>query len=597
MSEILVLAFSFILVTGFFCQWFASYLKVPAILFLLLSGIFVGPVFHWLNPDRQLGALLFPFVSFSVAVILFEGSMTLNFAKIKGLGSVIGNLISIGVIITFVSVALCTHFVTETSWAISFLFASLMTVTGPTVIRPMLRILRPNANISKVLQWEGILIDPIGAILAVLVFEVLTSQGLTYGVFASLLAFLKITFIGLSFGFAGGICLGIAFKKYWIPQHLHNFAVLSVIGIIFSSANYFLSESGLLAVTVMGITLANFKDIELEHILNFKESLSIVLVSFLFIVLSARINFSNFMDLKYQAIILFLLIQFVIRPLNVYISSLGSDLTMNERHLISWVAPRGIIAAAISSLFALQLENLGYADANKLVSFTFFMIIATIILQSVTAKTLAIKLGVAEPKPEGLLIIGSNKLALAIAEQLKENQFYVCLIDESWAAVNEAKMKGLITLWGNPISKYVEEKLDLLKIKQLLIITPYLDFNVLAAKHYRYFFEEKDIFTIPTQAPQKGQNEQKFIYKNSGRTLFSSKITFDELALLISEGAKIKTTALTEQFSYEQYIQQKDIIYPLFAIDPQNSIHVFTDNPDFNPMMNWKIIGISNPMK
>lgn len=594
MSEILVLAFSFVLVAGFTCQWLASYLKVPAILFLLLSGIFVGPIFHWLNPDKQLGALLFPFVSFSVAVILFEGSLTLNFSKIKGLGSVIRNLISWGVFVTFISVAICTHFVTQTSWAISFLFASLMTVTGPTVIRPMLRILRPNANISNVLHWEGILIDPIGAILAVLVFEVLTSQGIAKGIMVGLIAFIKITFIGISFGLIGGICLGIAFKKYWIPQHLHNFAVLSVIGIIFSSANYILAESGLLAVTVMGVTLANFRDIDLEHIFNFKESLSIVLVSCLFIVLSARINFSSFWELKYQAIILFVLIQFVIRPFNVYTSSLGSDLTMSERHLISWVAPRGIIAAAVSSLFALQLESIGYADAEKLVSLTFFMIIATIVLQSLTAKTLAKKLKVAEPKPEGFLIVGANKLTQAISEQLKENRYYVCLVDEDWSSLNEAKMKGLITLWGNPISQYIAEKLDLIKIKQLLIITPHLDFNVLTAKHYRYFFEEKDIFTIQTQIPKEGQKEEKFTFKNSGRVLFNSEVTFNELESMIREGGKIKTTTLTDQFTYEKYSLMQEINYPLFAIDPAESIHVFSDKYDFKPTKDWKIIGISS---
>ncbi|MDR3502636.1 MAG: sodium:proton antiporter [Legionella sp.] len=592
MSETLVLAFSLILATGFLCQWIASYIKVPAILFLLLIGISVGPVFHWLKPDKQLGDLLFPFVSFSVAIILFEGSMTLSFSKISGLGRVIRNLISWGALITFVSVAVCTHLIMNISWSISCLFASLMTVTGPTVISPMLRILRPNSNISNVLHWEGILIDPIGAILAVLVFEFLISNSLAKGIAAGLLVFIKISLVGIFGGLIGGICLGIAFKKFWIPQHLHNFAVLAMIGIIFSSANYLISESGILAVTIMGVTLANFKKIELEHVLNFKESLSIVLVSCLFIVLSARINLFSFIELGYSALVLFLIIQFLIRPLNVYISSWGSDLTMSERHVISWIAPRGIIAAAISSLFAMKLTQLGYPDAEKLVPLTFFMIISTIILQSLTAKTIATKLKVAEPKPQGFLIIGANNVAQAIAVQLKENGFHTCLIDEQWDQLNEARMKNLPTLWGNPISKYIEDKINLIQIKQLLIITPYLDLNILTAKHYRSIFSEKDIFSIQTLIPQPGQQEDKFNFKNSGRVLFNSALTYQNLDKLLAEGAKVKTTTLTEQFSFEDYQTQSNLNYPLFAVDPKNAILVFSEENDFKPIKDWKIIGL-----
>ncbi|WP_133135483.1 cation:proton antiporter [Legionella rowbothamii] len=592
MSETLVLAFSLILVTGFLCQWIASYVKVPAILFLLLIGISVGPIFHWLNPDKQLGELLFPFVSFSVAIILFEGSLTLSFSKIRGLGSVIRNLISWGALITFVSVAVCTHLIMNISWAISCLFASLMTVTGPTVIAPMLRILRPNSNISNVLHWEGILIDPIGAILAVLVFEVLISNSLAKGIAAGLLVFVKISLMGVFFGLIGGVCLGIAFKKFWIPQHLHNFAVLAMIGIIFSSANYLVSESGILAITIMGVTLANFKKIELEHVLNFKESLSIVLVSCLFIVLSARINLFSFIELGYSALVLFLIIQFLIRPLNVYISSWGSDLTIPERHVISWIAPRGIIAAAISSLFAIKLAQLNYPDAEKLVPLTFFMIISTIVLQSLTAKTIATKLKVAEPKPQGFLIVGANKVAQAIAVQLKENSIYTCLIDEQWDQLNEARMKDLATLWGNPVSQYIEEKINLIQIKQLLIITPYLDLNILTAKHYRSIFSEKDIFSIQTVIPQPGQKEDKFNFKNSGRVLFNSTLTYQNIDKLLAEGAKIKTTTITEQFSFEDYQAKSNVNYPLFAIDPKNTIHVFSEENDFKPIKDWKIIGL-----
>ncbi|VEB35676.1 potassium/proton antiporter [Legionella sainthelensi] len=595
MSEKLVLLFSLILLIGFVCQWIASRLKLPAIIFLLISGIFIGSQIHWVALNKQLNNLLFPFVSFSVAVILFEGSMTLKFSKIRGVGSVIRNLISLGAITTFLLVATATHLLMKFSWGISFLFAALMVVTGPTVIAPMLRILRPNANIANVLQWEGILIDPIGAILAVLVFEFIISNTLSGGFISGVFTFGKIILTGASLGFIGGISLGIAFKKYWIPQDLHNFAVLSCISVIYASSNYIISESGLLSVTMMGLSLANIKGIELDEILNFKENLSLVLLSILFLILAAQIDLSSFFVLGYPAILLFLVIQFIIRPLNVYLSSLGSSLTIPERHMIAWIAPRGIVAAAISALFAMRLGNLGYADASKLAPLTFFMIIGTITLQSLTAKTIALKLKVAEPEPQGFLIIGANKVAQAIATQLQESNFYVCLVDEEWSALSDAKMKGLITIWGNPVSQHVENNLNLLKIKHLLILTPYLELNILAAKHYRYFFSEREIFAIQTIIPQEGQIEEKFYFKHSGRNIFTQDVTYQYLENLLTLGAKIKTTLLTEQFSYEQYLKsEKNIIStPLFAIDPKGYIYVFTNQITFTPSNGWKIIGIS----
>lgn len=594
MPDTIVLWFSFVLLIAFLCQWIASRLKLPAILFLLLSGVFIGPVMHWINPDQQLGTLLYPFTSFAVAIILFEGSMTLNFSNIRGLGVVIRNLISIGALITFTLVVLSTHLLMKLPWEISFLFASIMIVTGPTVIAPMLRTLRPNTNIANVLQWEGILIDPIGAILAVLIFEFIISNTSSHNFIHGLVAFGKIVLIGSSLGLLGGMILGLAFKKYWIPEYLHNFAVLATLTVLYASSNIITSQSGLLTVTVMGITLTNHKGIELDDILNFKESLSLVLLSILFIILAARIDLSSCIALGYPVIFLFIVIQFVIRPLNVYISTLGSNLTMPERHLIAWVAPRGIIAAAISSLFAMQLGALGYADATKLVPLTFSMIIATIIFQSLTAKTLALKLKVAEPEPQGFLIIGANKVTQALAEQLHENDFYVCVVDEEWSALNDAKMKGIDTVWGNPISQHVENKINLLKIKSLLIITPYLELNVLAAKHYRYFFPEKEIYAIQTLLPQEGQIEEKFNFKHSGRSIFAQEITYQYIHNLLDHEAQIKTTLITEQFSYEHYLRDsRGTRTPLFAIDPKGTIHVFTINPSFTPKEGWKVIGIS----
>lgn len=198
---------------------------------------------------------------------------------------------------------------------------------------------------------------------------------------------------------------------------------------------------------------------------------------------------------------------------------------------------------------------------------------------------------VAEPEPQGFLIIGANKVARAIAKQLQENNFYVCLVDEDWSALSNAKMKGLATIWGNPISQHVENSLNLLKIKHLLILTPYLQLNILAAKHYRYLFPEREIFAIQTVLPQEGQREEKFSFKHSGRNIFKQDVTYQCIENLLNLGCKIKTTLITGQFSYEQYLNIRSS--PLFAIDLKGCIYVFTNKSTFTPANGWKIIGIS----
>ena len=288
MNEHAVLLLSVILLTGIACQWIAWRVKLPAIIFLLFSGIIAGPVMGWLNPDLLMGDLLFPFVSLSVAVILFEGSLTLKIQEIRGLQRVIRNMITFGMLITWMITAIATRLILHFSWEISFLFGAIMVVTGPTVIIPMLRTVRPKENIANILRWEGILIDPIGATMAVLVYEFIISGGTQGGIGAGLIVFGKIIAIGVLIGAASGQCFGSILRRFWLPQYLHNFAALALACGVFAVSNALEAESGLLTVTVMGIWLANMQGVDLDEILDFKENLSILLISMLFILLAAE---------------------------------------------------------------------------------------------------------------------------------------------------------------------------------------------------------------------------------------------------------------------------------------------------------------------
>ncbi|PHS24660.1 MAG: sodium:proton antiporter [Methylophaga sp.] len=589
-----VIALSVIGVVATLCQWFAWWVKLPAIVFLLLAGLVLGPLTGWLDPDALFGDLLFPIVSLCVAIILFEGSLTLRFDQIRDLQKVVRNLLTFGVLIIWAIIAVATHYLLHFTWELSLLFGALMVVTGPTVIVPMLRTVRPNAKISNILRWEGIAIDPIGAILAVLVFEFIlsgqneaaTSLGHTFFIFGKTLA------VGTAIGATAGYLLGLILRKHLLPEYLHNVATLTLVFAVFALSNYLTEESGLLTVTVMGIWLANMKDVSVEDILDFKESLSILLISGLFILLAARLDFAQFEAIGIAGILLFLIIQFIARPIKVFLCTLGSDLTWQEKTLLSWIGPRGIVAAAVSALFSLRLQDLGVAQADLLVPLAFTIIIGTVFLQGATAKFLANKLGVAEPDDKGFLIIGANLVARTIASALNNNGYRTRLTDNSWTNITAARMAGFDTYYGNAVSSHADRHLDLIGLGQVLTLTPQKELNALAGLRYRSEFGSNHVFSLSTDKEDKEQSSRTNI-NHKAKVLFGDDVTYSKLASLISKGASTKQTNISENFSYQDYQQQygKRAI-PLFAFNAKSQLHFFTNGDELIPDADWIIISL-----
>ena len=594
MEQHAVIALSAIGVVATLCQWFAWWIKLPAIVFLLLAGIVLGPLTGWLDPDALFGDLLFPVVSLCVAIILFEGSLTLRFDQIRDLQAVVRNLLTFGVLIIWAIIAIATHYLLHFTWELSLLFGALMVVTGPTVIVPMLRTVKPNAKISNILRWEGIAIDPIGAILAVLVFEFIlsgqaegaTSLAHTFFIFGKTLA------VGTAIGATAGYLLGIILRKHLLPEYLHNVATLTLVFAVFALSNHLTEESGLLTVTVMGIWLANMKDVPVDDILNFKESLSILLISGLFILLAARLDFAQFETIGFAGLVLFLVIQFIARPIKVFFCTLGSDLSWQEKTLISWIGPRGIVAAAVSALFSLRLQELNVAQADLLVPLAFTIILGTVFLQGATAKLLANKLGVAEPDDKGFLIIGANPVARAIAATLNENGYRTQLTDSSWSNITAARMEGFDTYYGNAVSEHADRHLDLIGLGQVLTLTPQKELNALAGLRYRSEFGRNHVFSLSTDKEDKEESSRKNIYQKV-TVLFGDDVTYSKLASLISQGASIKKTKLSANFSYQDYKERygKRAI-PLFAFDTKNRLHFFCATEELIPDAEWTIVSL-----
>lgn len=588
-----VLLLASIGVLSLFCQWLAWRVRMPAIVFLLAAGIACGPVFHYLDPNELFGDLLFPMVSLAVAIILFEGSLTLRFSEIRGHGNMVRNLIPVGSIVTGTIGTLAAHWILGISWEISLLFGAISVVTGPTVIAPLLRSVRPSAKLANILQWEGIIIDPVGALLAVLVYEGIVSwgQGNVFG--HSVYIFSTTVVVGTVLGAAAGYLNGQVLRKHWIPHYLHNAGTLTFMLGVYALSNEIAHESGLLTVTIMGIWMANMKQVEVDSILEFKESLSVLLISALFIILAARIEFSAIAELGWGLALVLAVLLLLARPLSIFLSAIGTDLNWREKLFLSWIAPRGIVAAAVSALFAFQLHNNGFEGGDALVPLVFMLIITTVIVQSLTARPLAQLLGVAQPPELGFLILGANPVARMIATELTSHQVPVVLADTNWENVRQARMDSLQVYFGNPVSEHAANQLDLTGIGHLLVISPYKQMNSLATYHFLDWFGDRDSVYSLSEGEQDKQARYQTAEKiQRTRGLFDG-VSFAKLASMASQGFTVKTTQLSEAFTYQDFLaRHQGQALVLFVLDGKKQITPVKAMADLEPKVDSMLISL-----
>ena len=565
-----------IIILGIVAQWMAWRLKLPAILPLILIGLLVGPIATFYTADGAKliepiwngtkglfpGDGLYYFVSLAISVILFEGGLTLKRAEIATTGPVISKLITLGSTVTFFGAGIASHFIFELSWPMAFLFSALIIVTGPTVITPILRNIPLKKEVSAILKWEGILIDPIGALVAVLVYEFISVEGGQAFTQTALIAFGKILLFGFSFGFTFAHALVFVIKKRFIPHYLLNVASLSMVLLVFVTSDFFAHESGLLAVVIMGMVMGNINLPNLKELLYFKESLSVLLISILFILLAANINIDQLMLLyDWRTALLFGAIILVVRPLGVFLSSSGSGLQFKEKLFISWVGPRGIVAAGIASLFGSKLVARGEVGAEYITPLVFVIVLGTVLLNATTARIVAKWLGVFLKKSEGILIVGAAPASRLIAQYLQENDRHVVLIDSNENNINAAKEKGIEALTANIYSDNLADNLELNDVGYLMALTGNAEINDFALNRFTEQFGENGAFRL-IHVTEKGNKDQQI-----KQHLFSSThdyIALEETARLFPQVLEL---AFKDQSHYEKVMQQ--------AANASNSIPLF----------------------
>lgn len=557
-----IVAFPVIVALGIFAQLIASRLRIPAILPLLLIGFALGPLGHVIEPGNILTAKgVSLMTSLAIALILFEGGLTLRFTDVSGHGRAVTRLISWGAIITWVLGAAAAHFITGLSWGVAALFGALIIVTGPTVIAPLLRNIRPNARVGSVLRWEGILIDPIGALAAAIAFEWVRSD--TTG--AALTATLTHVGAFIGYGTALGLLMGglaaLALRREWLPEHLINPSVLAWVLLAFGLSDIFAPESGLLTVTIMGVMLANAGLKQLESILHFKEEIVVILLSTIFVALAANIHTEALLGVFRPAPLLLLAaVVLLVRPASVLLSTWGTPLSLKERLFISYVGPRGIVAAAISALFATRLQELGVPGAEALVTLVFAIIVGTVVLASLTAKPVARLLQITEADPDGYLIVGAHPLGRDLAQALKSEGVEVMLADTNVGNVQQAKAAGLDAYYGSLLSANAED-LSLEGIGNLLALTSNDEANALSARKYQREFGKDHVYQL---LPDRQSERTQLDAKERAQIAFAGSPTYTDLQERYRAGDRIKTTALTETYTLMDFEREQPDALILF---------------------------------
>lgn len=568
-----------VLVVAALCQWAAWQLRVPSILLLLIVGFGLGQL---VTPDAVLGHdVLFGAVTLAVGIILFEGSMTLRFRDVRDLGRPVLRLFTVTPLIAWAMI-------TTAAWLLGFaielalLVGAILIVTGPTVIAPILRMLRPTRRVAALLKWEGIVVDPIGAILAVLVFQgvMLARDGQALPILVGSL--LPTIGIAVVLGLGLGIVLELLMRRHMIPDFLHGVVFLSAAVGALVVSNAIQSESGLLTVTILGIYLGNRPQLHLAHVEEFTEHLQVLLVGVLFVMLAGRIAPAEVAAITPVGLIFVAILVLLVRPVSIVVGLWRTPVTRQERILLSFMAPRGIIAAAVASIFGLEFLNAAERTANAaaqavgdeavvlhtradslmelakqaegLVPLVFFVIVSTVAIYGLGVGRLAERLGLATGSPQGVVFVGGSAWMVEAAKALDEADVVTTIVSRDYAKLAGARQAGLRSVTANILSDYAVKDMELPGIKSLIAGTPDDGVNATAAREFAHVLGRANVYQLARSDPgQGGAVRMQTAPHLTARDCFQPPHTHDDFDALMKRGFTIKVTQLTSKYTLADY--------------------------------------------
>lgn len=569
-----------LVVGAFAASWLADRLRIPSILTLLVVGLLIGPVFGVVDPASMFGDLLTPFVSVAVGVILFEGGLSLRISEIEGSQRIIWSLVSVGVIVTWVVGAVAAWTFTDLGGASAILLGSILVVSGPTVVGPILQTVRPTRRVGSILKWESIFIDPVGAMLAVITFNVITSDREgpgTLDVVLDVVLFIADGVVAGTLVAAGAV---FVLRRHWVPEHLVSLFGLASALAAYMAAESIFHESGLLATTVVGLILSNHPRVSTESIVKFSEVLRVLLIGVLFIVLSARLTREQILAIGWGALGLIAALVLLARPLAAWVSTWGSDLDVKKRLLLAGVAPRGIVAASIASIFGLELEAAGFPGAELITPLAFAVIVATVLIYGLGAGPLARWLGEASASQEGVLVLGAGPVERAIAASMDEAGVDVIMATVNRQDELRARMSGLRTFFGNVLDEDIDLRLELSGIGRLFALTPNDEVNTLTARRFTDLFGRGEVYQLAPGDSSAGVDGGASDL--GGRLIFDENASYEQLRTRLRT-EEIHSTSLTSDFLLDSFRDvHSDAATPLFAIRDGRLLIAAVDDP--NPL-------------
>ncbi|WP_407473404.1 cation:proton antiporter [Sulfitobacter sp. PM12] len=573
-------------------QWIAWRLRMPAIVLMLVAGILIGPVLGIFDPARDIGPLMGPMISIAVAIILFEGGLSLNFHTLQDAVGGVRRLVYIGAPLGWLMSALSLHYVAGLSWSSSAVFGGIMIVTGPTVIAPLLRTARLSRRPATLLQWEAILNDPIGALAAVLAFEVVIALNTATTASEAMLELFIGAAVATAAGVAAGIGLSRAFKRGWVPEYMKVPVLFALLLGVFAASDAVLHESGLLAVTIMGIVIANSKLPSYEEMRRFKEHATVLLVSGVFILLAAGLDVEALGNLDWRAAAFVAVVVLVARPVTVFISLIGSGIPFREKLLVALTGPRGVVLVAVAGLFGERLLSLGFEDAALIAPLAFALVAVTVVVNGFTLAPFARLLGLTGADTPGVVIIGGSDWTTQLAEVLKKAKVPVLMTDPNFIRLRKARAAGIDTFSGDILSEAAEQRVELVSYATLIAATDNDAYNTLVTTDLAPEFGRENVFQVMRE---KSESSRHQLPRTLGGRPLGLEATHAELRDLIAQGWRFRSTRLSEEFTLEDWRAESPEARLLAQITTSGEIKFMRKNEEFKGGDGIHVIALRPP--
>lgn len=500
------------IVAGITAQVLAAYLKVPGIVFLLLFGILLGSDGIGLLHPQMLGTGLEVIVALATAIILFEGGLDLDLRELGKVSTTLQLLVTLGTLVTLLGGSMAAHWLSEFPWPIAFLYASLVVVTGPTVVTPLLKHVKVDKQVAAILEGEGVLIDPVGAILAVVVLDTILNSDA--GPTNAAIGLLLRLGIGAVIGGVGGWMMSLVFKRAnFLSFELKNLLVLAGLWGLFALSQNIRNESGLMTTVVAGVVFANSSVPEERQLRQFKGQLTILSVSVLFILLAADLSIDSVLALGWGSLLTVFALMFIVRPINILLCTWNSNFDWRQKLFLSWIAPRGIVSASVASLFAILLTQHGVNGGDAIKALVFLTIIVTVVCQGLTAGWLANCLQITSKEATGVVIVGCNPLSMLVAHFFQERGEKVVMIDTNPESCEQAQDRNIQVISSSAFDVDVLEGVGLGSMGTFLAATNNGEVNFVLAQRAAEEFDPPRVLAVyprdPTaKVPANQQNKK-----------------------------------------------------------------------------------------